>query len=111
MNHLKLNDQQLWEQEYDSYLPENYSNLDANEAYTPDNSVFYNETWDGDENWPEDGDWEEVPHQDDENPEGGAEGGEVIASGPPEKVSKTKKSYTGKFLNKLSIPYSDPLLD
>ena len=34
-------------------------------------------------------------------PEGGAEGGEVIASGTPEKVSKTKKSYTGKFLNKI----------
>jgi len=34
-------------------------------------------------------------------PEGGAEGGEVIASGTPEKVSKSKKSYTGKFLNKI----------
>jgi excinuclease ABC subunit A len=34
-------------------------------------------------------------------PEGGADGGEVIASGTPEKLSKTKKSYTGKFLNKI----------
>ena len=34
-------------------------------------------------------------------PEGGTEGGEVIASGTPEKVSKAKKSYTGKFLNKI----------
>ncbi len=34
-------------------------------------------------------------------PEGGTEGGEVIASGPPEKVSKVKQSYTGKFLNKI----------
>ena len=34
-------------------------------------------------------------------PEGGTEGGEVIASGTPEKVSKVKQSYTGKFLNKI----------
>ena len=31
-------------------------------------------------------------------PEGGAGGGEVIASGPPESVIKIKKSYTGRFL-------------
>jgi excinuclease ABC subunit A len=31
-------------------------------------------------------------------PEGGAEGGSVIAEGPPEEVAKLKKSHTGKFL-------------
>lgn len=35
-------------------------------------------------------------------PEGGYEGGEVIAAGKPEDVAKVKKSYTGRFLrNKL----------
>jgi len=34
-------------------------------------------------------------------PEGGDEGGEVIATGTPEQVAKTKGSYTGKFLRKL----------
>ncbi|MEC7935521.1 MAG: excinuclease ABC subunit UvrA, partial [Candidatus Neomarinimicrobiota bacterium] len=34
-------------------------------------------------------------------PEGGNEGGEIIASGTPESVSKSKKSYTGKFLSKV----------
>ena len=32
---------------------------------------------------------------------GGTDGGEVIATGTPEKVSKVKKSYTGKFLKKV----------
>jgi excinuclease ABC subunit A len=31
-------------------------------------------------------------------PEGGAKGGEIIASGTPEQVAKNKKSFTGKFL-------------
>ncbi len=31
-------------------------------------------------------------------PEGGKEGGRVVAQGTPEKVSKSKKSYTGEFL-------------
>jgi len=31
-------------------------------------------------------------------PEGGAEGGEIIAQGTPETVAKVKKSYTGNFL-------------
>ena len=31
-------------------------------------------------------------------PEGGAEGGEIIAQGTPEDLSKIKRSYTGKFL-------------
>ena len=34
-------------------------------------------------------------------PEGGNEGGQVIASGTPEEVSKAKRSYTGKFLDKI----------
>ncbi len=33
-------------------------------------------------------------------PEGGDEGGEVVACGPPEKIMTMKKSYTGKFLRK-----------
>lgn len=37
-------------------------------------------------------------------PEGGAKGGKVIAMGPPEKIAKTKGSYTGHFLkNALKI--------
>jgi excinuclease ABC subunit A len=31
-------------------------------------------------------------------PEGGDEGGRVIASGTPEKIAQSKKSYTGKYL-------------
>lgn len=31
-------------------------------------------------------------------PEGGDKGGEILVSGPPEKVVKCKKSYTGKYL-------------
>jgi excinuclease ABC subunit A len=31
-------------------------------------------------------------------PEGGAGGGEIIATGTPEEVAKVKNSYTGKFL-------------
>ena len=31
-------------------------------------------------------------------PEGGDKGGEIIASGPPEKVADVKRSYTGKYL-------------
>jgi excinuclease ABC subunit A len=34
-------------------------------------------------------------------PEGGGEGGEVIAEGPPEAVAQTPGSYTGKFLAEL----------
>ena len=33
-------------------------------------------------------------------PEGGDNGGEVIAVGSPEKIVKNDKSYTGKFLKK-----------
>jgi excinuclease ABC subunit A len=31
-------------------------------------------------------------------PEGGADGGRVVALGPPEQVAKAKKSYTGQIL-------------
>jgi hypothetical protein len=31
-------------------------------------------------------------------PEGGDEGGEIIAQGPPERVAKVPESYTGQFL-------------
>jgi excinuclease ABC subunit A len=34
-------------------------------------------------------------------PEGGDEGGTVVAVGPPEKVAKEKASYTGRFLKDL----------
>lgn len=33
-------------------------------------------------------------------PEGGHKGGRLMASGPPEKVAKSKKSHTGKFLKR-----------
>jgi excinuclease ABC subunit A len=34
-------------------------------------------------------------------PEGGAAGGEVIAEGTPEEVSRNEASYTGQFLKKM----------
>ncbi len=34
-------------------------------------------------------------------PEGGDEGGRIIAEGTPEKVAKVKKSYTGAFIKKM----------
>jgi excinuclease ABC subunit A len=34
-------------------------------------------------------------------PEGGAEGGRIVAAGPPEKIAQTKESYTGKFLREV----------
>ena len=34
-------------------------------------------------------------------PEGGSDGGTVIAEGTPSQVSKMKQSYTGKFLKKI----------
>jgi excinuclease ABC subunit A len=37
----------------------------------------------------------------DMGPEGGAAGGQIIASGTPEKVAKAKNSYTGQFLAKM----------
>ena len=37
----------------------------------------------------------------DMGPEGGADGGKVIAEGSPEKVASVDKSYTGKFLKNI----------
>ena len=37
-------------------------------------------------------------------PEGGSEGGEVLAQGSPESISKSKSSYTGKHLKKILKP-------
>jgi len=34
-------------------------------------------------------------------PEGGEKGGEIVAEGTPKDVAKVKKSYTGKYLNKI----------
>jgi excinuclease ABC subunit A len=34
-------------------------------------------------------------------PEGGAAGGRIVAEGPPEQISRTKSSHTGRFLAKL----------
>ena len=33
-------------------------------------------------------------------PEGGSDGGLIVAEGPPEKVALSKKSYTGQYLKK-----------
>ncbi|GIT61935.1 MAG: hypothetical protein Ct9H300mP20_17620 [Gammaproteobacteria bacterium] len=33
-------------------------------------------------------------------PEGGSGGGEIVAEGSPEQVSRSKASYTGKYLKK-----------
>ena len=37
----------------------------------------------------------------DMGPEGGINGGRIIAEGTPEKVSQTEKSYTGRFIREL----------
>ena len=34
-------------------------------------------------------------------PEGGAEGGKIIAEGSPEEIAEIEVSYTGKFLKNL----------
>jgi excinuclease ABC subunit A len=34
-------------------------------------------------------------------PEGGSEGGSIVASGTPEDVAKIRESFTGKFLKKM----------
>ena len=34
-------------------------------------------------------------------PEGGSGGGEIVAEGSPEQVSRSKASYTGKYLKKI----------
>jgi excinuclease ABC subunit A len=40
-------------------------------------------------------------HVVDLGPEGGDEGGEIVAQGPPEVIAQTPRSYTGKFLAEL----------
>ena len=37
----------------------------------------------------------------DMGPEGGINGGKIIAEGTPEKVSSSKDSYTGKFIKEI----------
>ncbi len=37
----------------------------------------------------------------DMGPEGGVNGGKIIAEGTPEKVSTVKESYTGKFIKEI----------
>ena len=34
-------------------------------------------------------------------PEGGSNGGEVVAAGSPENVAKNERSHTGRYLNRL----------
>ena len=34
-------------------------------------------------------------------PEGGSEGGKIVAAGPPEKIAKVEESHTGRYLNKM----------
>jgi excinuclease ABC subunit A len=36
-------------------------------------------------------------------PEGGEEGGYLIACGPPEEIAQAEKSYTGRFLRQLLL--------
>ena len=43
-------------------------------------------------------------HLIDIGPEGGSRGGQIIAEGTPEAVSKVKKSFTGQFLKPLLSP-------
>jgi len=37
-------------------------------------------------------------------PEGGKEGGQIVATGTPEEVSRVPGSYTGRFLGKILKP-------
>ena len=39
----------------------------------------------------------------DMGPEGGINGGKIIAEGSPEKVSTVKESYTGKFIREIIV--------
>jgi excinuclease ABC subunit A len=34
-------------------------------------------------------------------PEGGDEGGEIVAEGTPEQIAKNQRSYTGEYLKKI----------
>jgi excinuclease ABC subunit A len=44
----------------------------------------------------------------DMGPEGGEEGGEVVAAGTPEEVAAVEGSYTGQFLSGLVEPAAAP---
>ena len=37
-------------------------------------------------------------------PEGGSSGGEIIAEGPPEKIARSRKSHTGRYLKDILTP-------
>jgi excinuclease ABC subunit A len=37
-------------------------------------------------------------------PEGGSSGGEIIAEGPPEKIARSRKSHTGRYLKDILNP-------
>jgi len=37
-------------------------------------------------------------------PEGGSSGGEIIAQGPPEKIARSRKSHTGRYLKDILNP-------
>jgi excinuclease ABC subunit A len=47
-------------------------------------------------------------HVIDLGPEGGGEGGYIIAAGTPEEIAACKKSYTGQFLKKVLGPLGRP---
>jgi excinuclease ABC subunit A len=47
-------------------------------------------------------------HVIDLGPEGGDEGGEIVAEGPPEVIAQTPRSYTGKFLAELTAKDGKP---
>ena len=44
----------------------------------------------------------------DMGPEGGEEGGELMAAGTPEQVAAVEESYTGRFLRDLVKPAAKP---
>ena len=39
----------------------------------------------------------------DMGPEGGVNGGKIIAEGTPEKIANVKESYTGKFIREIIV--------
>ena len=41
-------------------------------------------------------------------PEGGSSGGEIIAQGPPEKIARSRKSHTGRYLKDILNPKAGP---
>ena len=47
---------------------------------------------------------QDLPPDDDTNPDGGDGGGWLIAEGTPELVAKCAESYTGQFLSRVLAP-------